>query len=84
MIGNNSVQIILGDQEETVMSRKNSGDTTSRGRKYGRVSADYHEVAISGLKRPANDNGGAMTSKTKNLLKVAVPLILGLGFLAWF
>ena len=84
MIGNNSVQIILGDQEETVMSRKNSDDTTSKVRKYGRPSADYHEVAARGLKRPANDNGGAMSHKTKNILKAAIPLILGLAFLAWF
>ncbi len=83
MIGNNSVQIILGDQEETVMSHKNSGGTTGI-RRYGRPSADYDEVAAGGLKRPANDNGGVLSPKTKNLLKVIIPIAVGLAFLAWF
>lgn len=84
MSGNHSVQIILGDQEEAVTSLKDSGGTMSGIRKYGRPSADYDEVAAGGLKRPANDNGGTLSPKTKNLLKIAIPLIIGLSFLAWF
>ncbi len=86
MIENNSVQITIGDQEETDMSRKDSDKTSSR-RRYGRPSADYDEVVGHGLKAPANDNGGALSSlslKTKNILKVLIPLALGLAFLAWY
>ena len=67
------------------MSRKNSGDTTSR--RYGRPSADYYEVVEHGLNPPANDNGGplsSLSSKTKNLLKVLILLAAGLAFLAWY
>ena len=70
------------------MSHKNSGDNTGSSkkgnRKYGRPSADYNEVAANGLRRPANDNGGAMSAKTKNILKVIIPVAIALGFLAWF
>ena len=86
MIENNSVQIMIGDQEETDMSRKDSDKTSSR-RRYGRPSADYYEVVERGLKAPANDNGGALSSlssKTKNLLKVLIPLAAILAFLAWY
>ena len=89
MIGNNSVQIILGDQEETVMSHKSSGDdggsSKKSARKYGKPSADYNEVALNGLRRPANDNGGgSLSPKAQNLLKIVIPVALALGFLAWF
>lgn len=86
MIENNSVQIIIGDQEETNMSRKDSDETSSR-RRYGRPSADYYEVVEHGLKAPANDNGGSLSSlsvKTKNILKILIPLGAGLAFLAWY
>lgn len=82
MIGS-SVQIILGDQGDANMSRDDLGQGKSR-RKYGPLSADYYEVAERGLRTPANDNGSAMSSKTKNVLKILVPLILGLAFLAWY
>ena len=86
MIENSSVQIMIGDQEETDMSRKDSDKTSSR-RRYGRPSADYYEVVEHGLKPPANDNGGALSSlssKTKNILKVLIALGVGLAFLAWY
>lgn len=84
MIENNSVQIMIGDQEETDMSRKDSDKTR---RRYGRPSADYYEVVEHGLKAPANDNGGSLSSlssKTKNILKVLIPLAAVLIFLAWY
>ena len=86
MIDNNSVQIMIGDQGETDMSRKDSDKGSSRHR-YGPPSANYHEVAERGLRAPANDNGGSLSffsSKTMNVLKILIPLALGAAFLAWY
>ncbi len=52
--------------------------------KYGRVSMDYFEVAEHGLKTPVNQNKGQAFKKYIPLLKFGVPILLGLGFLAWF
>ena len=84
MTGNNSVQIMLGDQEEDIVPHKSSGDNKDGVRKYGRPSADYHEVSANGLRRPANDNDGNSSAKAKIILKIALPILLGLAFLAWF
>jgi len=53
-------------------------------RKYGPVSLDYYLAAERGLRTPANDNGSHFMKKYGPILKFAVPIILGLGFLAWF
>lgn len=61
---------------------------------YGPVSTDFEMAAERGLQRPANQNkraGGGTAfgtdgfdSKYITLLKIGVPIGLGLAFLAWF
>ena len=52
--------------------------------KYGKPSMEYFEVAERSLRAPVNQNKSQSSRKYIPLLKVGVPILLGLAFLAWF